>query len=323
MRLHLTTSRVGTRTIAAACAVLLLTAAACGSSSSKNSSGGATTSTTFVKLPTSTKLGDGVTASTIKLGVALVDFSQIRQYTDLIRTNDEQKKIYGIYINYVNSHGGIDGRKIVPDYKFYSPLGTAQILTDCTAWAQDDHVFAVVGTFVDFSGDAQTCVAEQQQRVLLTFNLTQAILDRSPAGLIVTPGLLPERTTGILVSLLQKKNLLKGKKIAVVGDQTESTVVKNYVVPALKKANVPLGATAVLNVSTTGDTTASQQQLDSFIEKWKTQDVNTIYLSGDLVSSKQFVQKIKSEMPKVSLLTDTTDVLDQAQQLQQEHLKTN
>ena len=184
-------------------------------------------------------------------------------------------------------------------------------------------MFAVVGTFVDFSGDAQTCIAKQQQRVLLTFNLTQAILDRSPAGLIVTPGLLPERTTGILVSLLEKQNLLKGKKIAVVGDGTEGTVVKNYVVPALKKANVPLGATAVLNVSTTGDTTASQQQLDSFIERWKTQGVNTIYLSGDLVSSKQFVQKIKTEMPKVSFLTDTTDVLDQAQQLQQEHLKSN
>ena len=102
-------------------------------------------------------------------------------------------------------------------------------------------MFAVVGTFVDFSGDAQTCIAKQQQRVLLTFNLTQAILDRSPAGLIVTPGLLPERTAGILVSLLQKKNLLKGKKIAVVGDGTESTVVKNYVVPALKKAKIPMG----------------------------------------------------------------------------------
>ena len=133
MRSHLTTNRAGTRTIAAACALLVLGTAACGSSSSKSSSGGGTsTSTTFAKLPASTKLGDGVTGNTIKLGVALVDFSQIRQYTDLIRTNAEQKQIYGIYINYVNSHGGINGRKIVPDYKFYSPLGTTQILNDCT-----------------------------------------------------------------------------------------------------------------------------------------------------------------------------------------------
>ena len=43
-------------------------------------------------------------------------------------------------------------------------------------------MFAVVGTFVDFSGDAQTCIAKQQQRVLMTFNLTQAIIDKSPPG---------------------------------------------------------------------------------------------------------------------------------------------
>ena len=49
-------------------------------------------------------------------------------------------------------------------------------------------MFAVIGTFVDFSGDAQTCIANQEHRVLMTFNLTQAIIDKSPAGLIVTPG---------------------------------------------------------------------------------------------------------------------------------------
>ena len=62
----------------------------------------------------------------IKVGVALVDFKQIEQYTDPIRTNAEQKQIYQIYIDNINAHGGINGRKIVPVYKYYSPLGTGR-----------------------------------------------------------------------------------------------------------------------------------------------------------------------------------------------------
>jgi len=305
---------------AAACALLGFTAA-CGSSNGGKAA--STTSTTFVPLPKSTKPGVGVTDSSIKVGVALVDFSQIRQFTDTIRSKEEQQRIYQIYIDNVNAQGGINGRKIVPDYKFYSPLGSAQILTNCTAWAQDDKVFAVVGTFIDFSGDAQTCIAKQQQRVLLTFNLTQAIIDRSPHGLIVTPGFLPERTAGVLISLLKKEGTLDGKKVAVLGDNTVASVVKGNIVPGLKKAGFPLGSTAVLSVNTSGDTAAAQRQLDSFIERWKTEGVNAVYLSGDLVSSKQFAQKLHTAMPGVQLLTDTTDVLSQAQQFHEAGVKPN
>ena len=64
-----------------------------------------------------------------------------------------------------------------------------------------------------------------------------------------------------------------------------------------------MGSTAILSINGTADTTAAQAQLDSFIEKWKGQHVNAIFLSGDEVSSKQFVTKIRQEMPKVMLMT--------------------
>ena len=102
-------------------------------------------------------------------------------------------------------------------------------------------MFAVVGTFIDFSGDAQTCIAKQQQRVLMTFNLTQAIIDKSPPGLIVTPGSFPEGSATILIKLVQKEGTLKGKTVAVLGDTTESTVVNGTIVPELKKVGVKTG----------------------------------------------------------------------------------
>jgi ABC-type branched-subunit amino acid transport system substrate-binding protein len=303
-------------------ALAALVLAACGSGTSGSKSAG-TTPTTAANAPADTSLADGVTPTTIKLGVALVDFKEIEQFTDTIRTTAEQKQIYDIYINDINAHGGIAGRKVVPVYKYYSPLGSANILPLCTSFAQDDHVFAVVGTFIDFSGDAQTCIAKQEKRVLMTFNLTQAIMDKSPPGLIVTAGSIPERAGAILLALMKKQGTLKGKTVAILGDTNETAVVKGTIEPALKATGAKTGTTAILSVGTTGDTTAAQAQLDSFIEKWKTEGVNALFLSGNLASTKQFVQKVKKNFPNMLLLSDNTDTLAQAQQLQQSGPKPN
>ena len=268
-------------------------------------------------------LGNGVSAKAIRLGVALVDFTAIQPYTDLIRTKAEQKQIYEIYIDNINAHGGINGRKIVPYFRFYTPLGTASILSLCTSFAEDDNVFAVLGSFIDFSGDAQTCIANQQHRVLMTFNLTQAIIDRSPPGLIVTPGDIPERQAAILIDLLGKEHTLKGKTVAVLGDATESSVVRGTIVPGLERIGVKPASTAILDVDTNGDTTAGQTELDSFIEKWKTERVDALFLSGDLAPTKAFVVKIKQAFPNMLLMADNGDVGDQAVQEQKAGVRPN
>jgi ABC-type branched-subunit amino acid transport system substrate-binding protein len=310
--------------VAVACvAVAAIALSACGSGTSTAKSSTTSTPTTVVNAPQDKTLGNGVTASTIKLGVALVNFAPIEQFTDLIRTDAEQKQIYQLYIDNINAHGGIDGRKIVPYYLYYSPLGTAGILSVCTSFTQDDNVFAVVGTFVDFSGDAQTCIAKQEMRVLMTFNLTQAIIDKSPAGLIVTPGDLPERSASILIQLLQNQKTLAGKTVAVLGDTTESTVVNDTIVPTLKKAGVHMGTTAVLDIGTSGDFTAAEAQLSSFIERWKEEHVNAMFFSGDLAIDKPFVEQVKKTFPKMLFMADNTDVLSQAQQVQQAGIKPN
>jgi hypothetical protein len=99
--------------------------------------------------------------------------------------------------------------------------------------------------------------------------------------------------------------------------------VNDSIVPALKKAGFSLGDTALLNIGTSGDFTAALTQLDSFIEKWKSENVSAVWLSGDLASNKPFVEKLKQEMPDLMLLADTTDVLGQAQQVQEAHTKPN
>jgi ABC-type branched-subunit amino acid transport system substrate-binding protein len=267
-------------------------------------------------------LGVGVSAHTVKVGVALVNFTCIEQFQNTIRLN--QSQVYNAFIKYINAHGGIAGRKVVPDYQSYCPIQNAQALTLCTQFTEDAKVFAVIGDFIDFSGDAQTCIAKDHKTVLLTFDLTQAILNQSPPGLIILPGTTAEREDSVLISLLKSEHTLKGKKIAVLGEQDSQNVVNSSVVPGLKKLGVPLGSTAILDV-TGADTSAAQSQLDSFIEKWKSENVTALYVTGTQVASQQFIEKVRQEMPKVTLLTDDTasDILGYGQQEQRAGKKPN
>src|SRR5262249_61573965 len=108
---------------------------------------------------------------------------------------------------------------------------------------------------------------KKQQRVLITLYLTQAIMGKSPPGMIVTPSDVPERAASILVQLMQGQHMLDGKTVAVMSDSTRAKVVKDSIVPALQKANVKMGSTALLDIGTTGDFTDALTQLDSFVEK--------------------------------------------------------
>ncbi len=283
--------------------------------------GGRSSATALSSRPEASAAAAGVTPTQIKVGIALVDYKCVKDFVDSIREHEDQ--VYQAYVDDINAKGGISGRKVKAVYDTYCPLGSAAPLAVCTKFTDDDKVFAVIGTFVDFSGDAQTCVAKQHKRVLMTFNLTQQIIDKSPRGLMIYPGSTNERTVKVLLQLLKKNHTLAGKKVAVLGGSAEAATVNQTIVPGLKKLGIKLGSTATLSINGTADTTAAQAQLDSFVEKWKGQHVNSIFLSGDEVSSKDFVTKIRSAMPNVQLIVDTTDARGPARDEVQAGVKPN
>lgn len=291
---------------------ILVVCAACGSSS-KGSKGSTTPTTAKGPAPVSTALGTGVTPTTIKLGVALVDFTCIQQFVDSIRVGQQQ--IYQAYIDDINKKGGIAGRQIVPVYHSYCPIDPSLALSLCTKFSEDDKVFAVVGNFVDFSGDAQTCLAKRHKTVLITFQLSQQIMDKSPPGLILLPGTNPERVDSVVTELLGRSHTLDGKTATVLGETSSSKIVSKSVIPSLKKIGVNVVDPAILAISGS-DTTAAQSQLDSFIERWKSEHVDAVFVSGTEVASQQFVEKLRHDMPAVTLVTDISDVKNYGQQEQ-------
>jgi hypothetical protein len=313
------------RFVAMAIAGALLLAA-CGGSDNNNSAKGKTTSTSAASTsPTnapSTALGNGVSADTIKVAVALVDFKCIQQFVDDVRL--DQEKIYGAYFNDINEHGGINGRRIVPVFKTYCPIpgATPSSLNVCTSATEDDNVFAIMGVFVDFTGDAQLCVARDKKRVLITHGLDEAQIKEAPPGLMLSPDIATERRTRVIFDLLEKQGRLKNKKVAILASDDDKARITTTVDPELKKLKVERGSDGVLSI-TGSDTSAAQAQLDSFIEKWKEEGTNAIVILGETTSAKQFVEKIKSELPKALLITDTTTILGEGQDLVRAGTKPN
>jgi ABC-type branched-subunit amino acid transport system substrate-binding protein len=264
----------------------------------------------------------GVTKDSIKVGIALVDYSAIKDFVDY--NHGDQKAIAQSYVDSINKSGGINGRKIIPVFKEYPPIpgGKPDPLSLCTSWAEDDKVFAVLGVFIDFTGQGQLCLTKDHKVIHIGHELDQPWIDAAPGGLLLTADATKEGVSASLVNLLASTGKLKGKTVAVVGDKDNESRVNDVIVPALKKAKVKTGSTAILSITGT-DTTAAQAQVDSFIEKWKTEGVNAVFLAGNNVSAKQFAESIKAGLPKAQLITDTDTALQQARGEQQAGAKPN
>jgi ABC-type branched-subunit amino acid transport system substrate-binding protein len=246
--------------------------------------------------------GQGVTANSIKIGIALVDFAPIQSFIDF--NHGDEEKIDKVFIDDINKNGGIDGKQISVVYKKYTPIGSTFPTQVCTSMTEDEKVFAILGNIEDPTGASQLCVSKTHHTILIGHDMTDAELKgANPQGLMLTPDITAERRLNVLLSLVKKQNTLQGKTAAILSETSSKARAESLIKPALQDMGVKQGTSAVLAISGT-DTTAAQSQLDSFIERWKTEGVNAVFISGPDVVSKQFVSKLTTQLPGVLLLTD-------------------
>lgn len=254
----------------------------------------------------------GVTDETIKIGIVIVDYEAIKQFVDFHR--GDQEETAQIFVDWINENGGVGGRQIEPVYKTYTPIPGQEpgALSVCTALTEDEEVFAVLGVFIDFTGDAQLCLTRDHETIHIGHELEQPWIDESPPSFLLTPEGTIEDKARALLNLFEEEGTLEGRTVAVLADQDAETRVDDIIEPGLDDLGVEQGPTAVLSVTGT-DTAAAQSQLDSFIERWESEDVDTIFMTGLRVSATQFVEKIKGAIPDALLITDAEVTLEQAQ----------
>jgi ABC-type branched-subunit amino acid transport system substrate-binding protein len=289
--------------------------AACGGDDDDDDGSAEDTETTAGDTGELTDLGHGVSADSIKVGIAIIDYDAIAEFVDFKR--GDQQATAQVFVDYINENGGVGGRMIEPVYKTYPPIPGMEPspLALCTAWTEDDEVFAVLGVFIDFTGEGHLCLTRDHETIHIGHELEQPWIDDAPGGLLLTGDTTKEIAARNLINLMVAEGSLEGEKVAILADNESEGRVNDVITPGLEDAGVELGSTAVLTI-TNEDTAQAQSQLDAFLERWRTEDVTAIFMAGLLISDNQFVEKIKQALPDALLITDASSTAQQAQDLQ-------
>jgi hypothetical protein len=98
----------------------------------------------------------GVTATTITIGVLIVDLGSANSIVS-VPTVADQKASYRVAFDDVNRRGGVRCRKIVPKYYSDNPLDSGSEHATCLQ-IQQDKVFAVFNNL--YTATEQTCIAK-------------------------------------------------------------------------------------------------------------------------------------------------------------------
>lgn len=217
--------------------------------------------------------GEGVTSSTITVGITYPDVAAIR---NLINVDPGNYQVaYTTLIDQINAHGGINGRKVVPVFAPVDPLGTAAAATACTQLTEDDKVFAVLGFFqaVDTA-----CYVETHDVPIVGASLTAAQTAQAKApsfnNLISDSDLVPKE-----MSIFEKEGAFTGKKVAVVGTSLDAAEV-NLVETALHKLKVDVVQTGINSVPDT-DTTAQTEEYGVIAQKFQSSGANVVVAVGN------------------------------------------
>ncbi len=220
-----------------------------------------------------TESGQGVTSSSIKIGITYPDVAAIRSIINVDPGN--YQVAYTTLINQINSHGGINGRKIVPVFAPVDPLGTTAAATACTHLTEDESVFAVLGFF---QAPDVACYVTTHSMPIIGASLTAAQSAQAKApwfnNIISASDLIPKE-----MAVFKQQGAFAGKKVGVVGTSADKGEL-DLVIPALRKAKVNVVQTATNAVPDT-DVSAQTQEYGVIAEKFQASGVNTVVAVGN------------------------------------------
>ena len=202
----------------------------------------------------------GITATTIRLGIPYVDVAAVRAVGVDIDWGNVPDAFNAIIAD-MNAHGGINGRRVVPYILAVNPTGPAAAATACTKLTQDDQVFVAIAPL------EPTCYLQNGVPVVGAI-LAESRSTGIPQNFTVTP---PQAAYDPLqLSVFAKQGVFKHKKVGIFAG-TESDVPEVQVVQsALAKLHIPVVATSV-DSAPQGDLAASNQQVTAIAQRFESE----------------------------------------------------
>ncbi|HLX89731.1 MAG TPA: ABC transporter substrate-binding protein [Acidimicrobiales bacterium] len=147
-----------------------------------------------------------------------------------------------IFVNDINDHGGIDGKKINPIIQTIDPTNPAAVRALCKQWTEGNPpVFAVLDGVGSWVGDNQLCVAQEGHTPMIGQWTTVTNWTTAGSPYLWWTGADQAAILETLVTWGQSAGLLgPSVKVGIVtGDRTSDQVaLHSYLLPALAKIGV-------------------------------------------------------------------------------------
>ena len=211
----------------------------------------------------------GVTATTIRVGVPYVDLSSVRKF-GITLDQGNFPDAYNALISNLNAHGGIDGRHLVPYLVAVNPVGTAPAITACTQLAQDDQVFVAIAP-------QQPDCFLQQYHVPTIAGSFQIVQSGGTPNFTLEPPLAAYDPPQL--SAFARLGVLKGKRVGLfAGGQTDGRELQ-VVQTALKSLGIQVVRSAV-DGAPSGDEAATYQQAAIITQIFQSAGINEVVAVG-------------------------------------------
>jgi hypothetical protein len=214
----------------------------------------------------SSPANQGVTATTISVGVPYVDFAALASLGVTLNDGSFPDAYSAIIANY-NAHGGVDGRKLVAHYVEMNPAVPASATSSCTQLTEDDKVFvAIAPVFPD-------CYQQTYDTPVLFGSLPGSL----PASAAPDFTLVPPNAAfdPIQMAAFANRGVFKGKKVGIFYGATSDAPEVKVVQTDLKKLGVHVVDTALDSAEST-DAVASDQQVASIAQRFQSDGVSVV-----------------------------------------------
>jgi hypothetical protein len=207
----------------------------------------------------------GVTSTTIRIGVSVINFAALRAVGVTLNDGNYQDAVSALTAN-MNAHGGVDGRKVVPYFVLANPAVASSTTSSCSELTEDDKVFIVLfPVYPD-------CYQQTHDTPVIGGVLPGTLPASAAADFSLTP---PDAAYDpVQLAAFDKRGAFKGKTVGLFygpDDTSEAKVVQSD----LKKLHVDVVLSADDGVTAT-DTVAVDQEAQTIALRFKDAGVNEV-----------------------------------------------
>lgn len=212
----------------------------------------------------------GVTATTIRVGIPYVDLAAVRQFGITLDQGSFPDAYQAILAN-LNAQGGINGRRVVPYLVAVNPVGTGPAITACTQLAEDDDVF------VALAPQQPDCFLQQHHVPTISGSFQNVQSSGDAPNFTLEPPLAAYDPRQL--SVLAHRGVFKGKKVGLfAGTETDGSELK-VVQTALKALGVHVLQSAI-DGAPQDDEVATNQQAATIAQRFQLAGVNEVIAVG-------------------------------------------